>query len=145
MFGYMKSLIQLNGMDTWDTSKVTSLRSTWTNCNALQSISGISNWDIRNVTSCKQTFNKCLSLTSLAELDGWKDKTHNITDMSAMFQGNSNAGDMKLIATGVENWDVSNVIYANHIFYGCAQLTLLDLNKCWLNQIQYQLAKVDVE
>lgn len=133
MFGHMKSLLQLNGMNNWDTSKVTSLRSTWTNCSALQIISGISNWDVRNVTSCKQAFNKCLSLTSLAELDGWKDKTHNITDMSAMFQGNSNAGDMKLINTGVENWDVSNVVYANHIFYGCAQLTSLDLNK-WNTQ-----------
>lgn len=134
MFGHLYKVASLPGMDNWDVSNVTSLRSLFTSCGSLTSVSGIENWDVSNVTNMRQLFCKCISLEYADELMAWKDKTHNLVDAYGIFQGYNNwtekeGNSMSLLRSPLDDWDMSNVVYIDYVFYGCGRLTSLNLNK----------------
>lgn len=121
--GAMK-LQTIGSVGNWNTGKVTSMKSMFCYCKNLE-VLDVSNWDTHSVTTMRLMFDECISLTAL-DVSKWN--TGKVTDFSGMFQGSTNAGDMKLTKLDVSNWDTSSATEMTHVFYGCAQLTELDLS-----------------
>ena len=120
-------LSDVGDLSRWNTGKVTSFRAMFQNCGSLSSVGDLSQWDTSSLTVMNHMFYHCTSLTDLGDLSGW-DTSH-VTSFRALFCGNDYVGDMKIIPTGVENWDVSNGTNFAYMFYGCGQITKLDLSK----------------
>ena len=102
MFHFCSSLAKLEGISSWNTSKVVSMSSMFDLC-PLTSLD-LSNWDTSNVEYMQSMFSSCSSLTSVGDISSWD--TSKVTSISDMFTGCS-----KLSASCL-NWDVSKV--TNH-------------------------------
>ena len=109
----------LNGINNFDTSKVTNMRDTFRECSKLTSLD-LSNWNTSKVTTMQQMFQNSRELTSL-NLSNWN--TINNTTMYYMFRECN-----KLTSLDISNWDVSNVTTLDCTFYNCRSLTSLDLS-----------------
>ena len=115
------SLENIEGIETWDTSNVTTMQSMFNYCHKLISLN-ISNWDTNNVTNMAWMFQECQSLTSL-DLSNWN--TGNVTNMTYMF---FNCSSLKAIK-GIEDFDTKNCLRMEAMFNKCKSLTYLNLNK----------------
>ncbi len=98
-----------------DTSKVTTLRSTFQSCSSLTNVAGLANWDTSNVTTLYYTFRGCSNLTNVDGLANWN--TSNVTNMSYMFSDCNS-----LITINVSNWDTSKVTDMSRMFEECTTL-----------------------
>ena len=78
-------------------------------------------FDKTTLTSFNNMFSECSDLITL-NADGWM--TENVSDMGDMFNG------CKFLTTigDLSNWDVSNVIRMDNMFYDCETLQQLDLS-----------------
>ena len=94
----------------FDTSKVTSMSSMFSNCSSLPSIPHL---DTSKVTSMSYMFNGCSVLTSIPQLD-----TSNVKDMTSIFNG------CKAL-TSIPQLNTQNVTIMNNMFYGCTALTTI--------------------
>ena len=149
MFGWCRSLVDLSGISNWDTSKVTTLYQTFTCCESLTELN-IGNWDTSSLTDLHFTFKGARSLTEL-DLSGWD--TSKVTTFSSLFSSeNSNDPDMQQKIVKLENWDTSSAKSFYCMFYGCGQITEMDLsswNTANLESVSrmfadcYKLEKVD--
>ena len=74
-------LEEINGIENWNTSKVTDMSFMFYNCSSLTSLD-VSNFDTSQVTNMSSMFYYCSSLTSL---DVSNFNTSKVTDMSNMF------------------------------------------------------------
>ena len=104
----------LTSIDTsnWDTSNVTSLYSTFSNCGV--KALDVSKWNTSNVTSMGGVFSGNGATSNLTSLDLSNWDTSKVTNMSEMFQY------AKLIDIGdTSNWDTSKVTNMNGMFQGC--------------------------
>lgn len=120
-----------NGIETWDTSKVTDMRDmfAW----AFTFNADISGWDVSKVKNMACMFYKAEKFNQ--DISKWK--THNVVDMESMFQGakafnqpigswnTSKVNDMTDMFFGAEsfnhpigNWNVSNVFDFSSMFAG---------------------------
>lgn len=102
-----------------DTSRVTSMNSTFKECDALVSLD-ISEWDTSKVTNMDYMFYDCASLNSL---DVGNFDTSSVTSMKYMFSGAES-----LITLDVSEWDMSSVTTLDRMFYGCSALSELDVS-----------------
>ena len=91
-----------------DTSQVTGMGYTFSNCSRLASIPAL---DTSKVTSMYNMFKGCSSLTSIPALD-----TSKVTNMSYMFTGCSSLASIPAL-------DTSQVTRMNYMFNGCRGLT----------------------
>ena len=108
-----------------DTSKCTSMNSTFYQCSSLTSLD-LSNFDTSNVTDMEFMFQFCESLTSL-DLSNFD--TSSITSMYGMFYG-----CQALTTIDLSNWDTSNVTDMRYMFYNCRSLEhiegIIDMKFC---------------
>ena len=123
----------LIGINNWDTSNIITFRNTfdssvlipvlssWNMSNAEDltgmfrntdnlSTADINSWDVSNVEVMSEMFSDSEVFINLS---GWSDKLNKVFDMSGMFR---NTGS--LINTGIELWNVSNVIDMSNMFSG---------------------------
>ena len=84
------NLVEINGLELLDTSLVENMKMMF-------------------------AFTECTELEGISQWDVSKVKT-----FAGMFQGNSNAGDIRLKHVDVSNWDTSSAANMSHMFYGCA-------------------------
>ena len=110
------SEIDLNGFNT---SLVTTMSGMFNYCNSLTSLD-VSNFDTSKVTDMSYMFSGCSNLRSL---DVSNFVTTNVTNMSCMFYDCIN-----LRSLDVSNFDTSNVTNMSSMFYGCSNLTSLDVS-----------------
>ena len=115
------SLSAITGLDTWNTSKVTSTQNMFY-FNKLISLD-LSNWNMSANTNMSLMFNGCSSLKSI-NLTGWSNKLTNITSTQQMFQSCTVLSSI----TGTQNWDLSKVTSISNMFNYCNNLTSLDLS-----------------
>lgn len=92
------SLTSINGLELLDTSYVTNMKMMFAH-SKLTNLDGIGKWDVSNV----KTF-------------------------AGMFQGNDNAGDIKLKYLDIGQWDVSSAENMSHMFYGCALIEYIPVD-----------------
>ena len=118
MFNWCSNLSDLTGLSSWDTSNVTSMYGMFNNCNAVSDITGLSSWDTSNVTSMHYMFYNCSSLSDITGLSSW-DTGSVRNNMESMFYGCSSLSDL----TGISSWNTSNVTNMSNMFYGCSSLS----------------------
>lgn len=151
MFLRCNKLTTINGLNTWDTSKNTSLRSTFSqnhnlvdvtdiqnmntskvndmyctfyNCSGLTSID-LSNWDVSNVTTFRSMFSGCKNLKSI-DISGWQPSS--ATELYGMFSGCS-------VLTGsidISGWNMPKLTTTQGMFHGCSGLTEIDMSNCYM-------------
>jgi surface protein len=117
----------VTGIGNWDTSKVTTMYGMFNNDYSLTSLEGIGNWNTENVEIMSFLFWNCHSLPEL-DIGSWN--TGNVKEFNSMFSGaGHNTGEMLFTHLPVENWDVSSATNMECMFYGCGNLTSMDLSK----------------
>lgn len=108
--------------------------STFDSCNYLERIDGLNTWNTSQVTSMVNLFNRCAYLT---EIDVSSFDTSNVTNMSAMFRnygGDLLPTKLKIIK-GIENLNTSKVTNMAYMFQGQSVLESLDLSKWDMSNI----------
>ena len=113
MFVECKSLANINVLSSWDTSSVELMDDLFNGCTSLVNISALSNWDITSVTDMPYMFEECTSLTNINALSNWD--TSSVTNMWGMFTGCSSLSNIN----GASNWDTSNVEWIAEMFLNC--------------------------
>ena len=127
-------LIEIKGLDTFNTSKVQSMSNMFSGCSALTNID-ISNFNTSSVKEMNAMFKGCTNLMHL-DLDNFN--TSNVTTIAWMFQGCENLTKLNL-----KSFNTSNVKSMNGVFLGCTGLNKLDLtnfdtkNVTTMNQMFY--------
>ncbi len=141
MFDGCASLESVDFIESWDTSKVTSMHATFGGCNNLISLD-LSKWDVSNVSNMSWMFSWCENLVNLTGIDRWNVEKvknmwsmflnckklpnldlsswniSNVTNMAGMFQGTSELNSLTL------NWDLSHVLTLSGMFQGTGLSTI---------------------
>ena len=132
MFKNAKSLADISGLASWDTTNITDMGSMFlgtsiTNVDALATgKNGNPNiWNTSNVTTLFQLFNGANSLADISGLANWD--TAKVTNMATMFGGGVKITNVDALATGKNGnpniWNTSNVTSMNYVFTGATLLT----------------------
>ena len=122
LFSTCKKLIEVDGINTWDTSGVTSMSFAFQDCESLKSLD-LSNWDVSNVTNMWKTFANCKSLT-LLNLTGWSPKPTQIESLFTHCE--------KVPSLNVTGWDVSGATDCTSVFSYCKKLTEITGLNTWV-------------
>ena len=114
----ISNLIQINFNNNFNTSKVTTMSSMFSDCSFLTSLD-LSSFNTSKVTDMGSMFSNCSSLISL-DLSSFN--TANVTDMSWMFN------DSSLTNIDLSSFNTSKVTTMSSMFDWCSSLTNLDLS-----------------
>ncbi|WP_183193139.1 BspA family leucine-rich repeat surface protein [Bifidobacterium commune] len=109
---------RIEGVDTWDTAKVTDMSNMFYNCSGLTTLD-VTHFDTTNVTNMSNMFYNCSGLTTL---DVTHFDTAKVTNMSNMFFSCSG-----LTTLDVTHFDTTNVTNMNSMFALCYGLKTLDV------------------
>lgn len=120
MFHTCESLTELD-LGGFNSAELTSLKSAFTNCYALEKIEGLENWNTSHVTDMSSLFLNCYALTEL-DLTGFV--TSSVTNMQSMF----NSCKTLTTITGMRTWDTSSVTNMSSLFSACESMTAFDLS-----------------
>ena len=127
MFDRCPSITSLN-VTNWDVGKVTTFKQFLYNdtTNGLTSLD-VSKWNTESATDMQFMFCGCMNLESL-DVSGWD--VSNVTTFKCFLQSSvSHHGGMKIKELkGIEKWDTSSATEMSWMFYGCSNLTELDLS-----------------
>jgi len=126
MFQNCENLIEIHGIEKFDTKNVTNMESVFYVCKSLKSLD-LNNWDTRKLTTLTNAFNGCNGLVSL-DLNDWD--TSNVTDMYAMFRECSS-----LIDLDISGWITVNVTDMSSMFRDCINLTELNISNFTFEKI----------
>ncbi len=150
-------MTSLSGVEGWDVSKVTSMRSlvdsstnltdisalldwetdslsdlsyAFNSAKSLSTLHGLENWNTQGVDSLYRTFTNTNMLADTSALSGWD--TSNVTNMDGAFMGNKYETQASYIdMSGVANWNVSNVTNMSSLFGERRSLTTLEALRNW--------------
>lgn len=114
------SIRYLNGLNSINTSKVTSMLDMFEESNV--SSLDITKWDTSNVTNMHGMFYGC---NALGTLDVSNFDTSSVTAMAHMF------GHTGLTTLDISSFDTSNVTDMSYMFHGCTSLTTIYVNDLW--------------
>ena len=119
LFHSLSNVTTIEGLNYFDTSRVTNMSNMFFNTNRLTSLD-VSSWDTSNVIDMSWMFVHTHQLASL-DVSNWD--TSSVRNMNAMF------GDARgLTSIDVSSWDTSNVTNMSNMFGSTFQLTSLDLS-----------------
>jgi len=124
LFSEFGNLIDIEGLEYLDTSKVTTMSDMFRACRNLQNLD-ISHFDTSKVTTMSDMFCACRNLQNL---DLSHFDTANVTDMARMLATDQNYPDDGLITLNLSGWDTSNVTNMSGMFFGRNGLVDLDLS-----------------
>ncbi len=125
MFNGCKNLQYLDNLGGWDVSNVIDMGFMFYYCQSLQELNGIGEWQTDSLEYLQAMFKNAKSLTELdiADWDVSQVKTFNSLFSSA----SQNTGNMKLQNLDLSKWDTSSATTMGWMFYGCGQLTEVNL------------------
>ena len=128
IFEDCSSLSRLDVSD-WDMSSARELYGVFRNCSSLTRLD-VSRWDVSSARDMGYLFSGCIGLTSL-DLSGWD--TGSVTGMYYTFSGCIGLSDPA--ALGIYNWDVHNVQSMDGMFSSCkfTSIDLRSWNTDWNN------------
>ena len=135
LFQGYKNVKYIIGLEDWDVSKVTNMKSMFENCENFNA--DLSKWDVSGVKNMGFMFFKCKSFNS--DLSKWN--VSSVEDMRFMFQNcekfNSDLSKWKVSRVtnmdcmfkdcihfncDLSKWNVRSVKNMEHMFYGCKSL-----------------------
>ncbi|MBO4813600.1 MAG: BspA family leucine-rich repeat surface protein [Muribaculaceae bacterium] len=117
-FSGMTNLTSITGMQYFNTDRITTMQSMFSNCSKLKNID-LSHFNTRSVTNMYSMFMGCSGLTSL-DLSSFE--TANVTNMGFMFYACN-----KLTTLDVTPLRTPVVTTMEDMFAGCSRLTCLNL------------------
>ena len=126
LFEDCNNVTQIEGLEKFDTSKVTNMSYMFYNCKSLKKLD-VSGFDTSKVTDMHNMFSYC---SNLKELDVSGFDTSKVTDMNGMFNG-----CRALTELDIRNFDTSKVTDMNWMFNGCRALTELDIRNFDTSQV----------
>lgn len=115
MFNGCTALLEIDNLDSIDTSNVIYIGGVFQNCKSLSSVN-ISGWNVSNARSLEKMFSGCNNITSVGDLSSWI--TNNATSTEYMFNGCN-----KLQSIDLSGWNTSNVATMRDMFNNCQKLT----------------------
>ena len=124
------NLTTIEGIEYFNTAKVTNMNNMFDNCESLKSLD-LTKFNTENVTSMKFMFEACTTLTSL---DVSNFNTAKVTDINYMF---SNCSALTTIYAS-DNFVTDQVTYGNYMFNGCEKLNGYDGSKTDHNYANYR-------
>lgn len=116
---YLTNMVEIEGLEHLDTSKVTNMSGMFMRCQSLKSLD-LSTFNTAEVKNMNCMFSHCEALESL-DLSSFN--TANVTDMSYMFQSCSS-----LTSLDLSTFNTANVTDIVNMFSNCSSLTSLDLS-----------------
>ena len=119
MFSVDRNLIKIDGLNKFDTSKVTDMTYMFNEVQSAESLD-LSSFDTSKVTTMEGMFWNTFSLKTL---DVSKFNTSNVTNMARMFSS------VQAVKLDVSNWNTSNVSDMSGMFETMANLKELDVSK----------------
>lgn len=153
VFGECKNLKKISGIESWNTSKVTSMGRMFFDTRLTDyDVLDLSGWDTSNVTTMGFMFASCsvralklnfntsnvtnmqhmfYGCSQVEELDLSMFKTNRVTSMIHMF-----SGCLKLKKLDIRNFDISRITDMRNMFEGDASLNELKINKDKFNIIK---------
>jgi len=118
LFQDLENVTVIEGLELFDTSRVTTLRHLFWNARSLTSVE-LSGWDTSNLRDIVNLFHG----TSLTHLDLSNWDTSRVTNMQNTFREMNS-----LISLDVSTWNTSHVTRMDHTFRNTNSLTNLDLS-----------------
>ena len=130
MFNKCRKLLEIKGINNFNTNNVANMRAMFGNCNELKSLD-LSNFNTIKVQNMHKMFDECFELEYL-DLSNFN--TSNVTNMSFMFNKCYKLKEIK----GINNFNYEKVININEMFSDCHELKnnnglIASLNKSVLN------------
>ena len=123
LFYGCESLIEINGLNCWNTKNVTSMADMFNSCKKLTKIN-LESFDTNNVTVFKKMFNNCSSLKSLLGIDNWIMKK--AQSLEGMFKGCKVLEQLP----DISKWELKEATSMKKMFSGCEALkSLPDISK----------------
>lgn len=119
MFSQCHNLTNINGLETWDVSKVTTMKSMFDGSDLIEFLD-LSGWDISNVTDIRSMFKNCKKLNTIKGIENLN--TSNVTEMRYVF---ANCEYLRKI--DLSKWDTSKVTNMRNMFDQCIRLTELKM------------------
>ena len=123
MFRGDSSILDINGVEKWDTSNITNLRQTFAKI-SITSLEPLKDWDVSSAENIMEIFRET-KFTNLHGLENWD--VSNVTDMQLMFSSNENLTSIDALS----NWNTSEVTNMSSAFSGTANLTTLEPLRNW--------------
>lgn len=121
MFSYMYSIQDLD-VSGWDTSNVTTIYYTFTQCINLKHLKGVETWDLRNCSYVASTFNACYALEGELDLRNCH-LGENVTEWNAKNTWASLfANDYMLEKVDISTWKADDCASIASMFSNCFKL-----------------------
>ena len=127
MFNACRSLVEVRGLESLDTSKATTLASMFNDCFEMEYFP-VEGWKTGSCTNLSSMFQECHRLFEL-DLSGWD--VSKVTNVSSLF---SNCQALKRIC--FDGWATGELTSVSSLFYTCVSLESVDVswihltNKC---------------
>ena len=128
IFRDCRSVKEIIGLDTWDVSNITSMRSFFSGCSNITDMSGIENWNVSSVQQMSAFFAGCMSLKRL-DLSKWD--VSNAQYVSVLFKKCLNLEEIK----GLDKWNTENFGSCGMMFQSCTKLKTLDLSNWIMDKV----------
>lgn len=125
VFSGCKQLIEINGLQNWNTKKVKSMSNMFKNCSELKIINDISKFEIINTIKFTGMFCNCSSLEKLPDITKWN--MSNAIHLEGMFKECRNLRRIPDISL----WNVEKVTSMEEMFYKCSALKILPDISLW--------------
>ena len=100
-----------------------------TTVSSLTTVSGVDKWDVTGLTSIKSMFRNANALTTLEGFASWANKLVSLADMSYLFYKNTSLTNDSLAE--LATWNVSNVSDMSYFLAGCTAMKTLDNLAAW--------------
>lgn len=109
MFDEDKSLVTIQGLETWDTANVREMSSVFQGCESLTTID-ISKWNLSKCENGSWLFAQCKSLTTV-DVSKWD--VSRVTGGTGMFYRCASLKELDLT-----HWNLNNLVLADYMFAG---------------------------
>ena len=123
LFGGLKEVKHIIGLENWDVSKVTNMKGIFEECENFNA--NLSNWDVSSVENMSGMFYNCENFN--CDLSKWN--VSSVEDMRCMFL------NCKNFNSDLSKWNVSNVENMRFMFYNCENFNC-DLSKWNVSSVE---------
>ncbi|WEV72237.1 BspA family leucine-rich repeat surface protein [Bifidobacterium sp. ESL0790] len=126
VFAGNKSLTEIKGLANWDVSQVQYMVSMFAGTQEITNLDGVQGWHPDSLKWSNRMFENMPLLANL-DLSAWAGHTPNLEDITEMFD-NDLSTPSQLHLTGLGGWSTPKLTNMRFAFFGCYQLTSLDLS-----------------
>ena len=125
LFSGYTNLVDISGLETWDTSGATTVLEMFKNDSKLVDASSLRYFDMSSIINMRGMFNGASSLSNITGLDNWD--VSNVQDMNSLFVSNYSLIDISPLAS----WNTRSVKSISGILQECRSLVDISALANW--------------